>query len=43
MTSLFGGGSNNESRFPLFLRGVILSGESDIYYKYHYIERVKSS
>ena len=26
--SLFGGGSNNESRFPLFLRGVILSGES---------------
>ena len=27
--SLFGGSSNNESRFPLFLRGVILSGESD--------------
>jgi type II secretory pathway component PulC len=26
--SLFGGSSNNESRFPLFLRGVILSGES---------------
>lgn len=26
--SLFGGGSNNENRFPLFLRGVILSGES---------------
>jgi hypothetical protein len=26
--SLFGGGSNNESRFPLFVRGVILSGES---------------
>ena len=26
--SLFGGSSNNESRFALFLRGVILSGES---------------
>ena len=26
--SLFGGSSNNESRFPLFLRGVILSSES---------------
>jgi general secretion pathway protein C len=26
--SLFGGSSNNDSRFPLFLRGVILSGES---------------
>lgn len=27
-TSLFGGGANNESRFPLFLSGVILSSDS---------------